>query len=136
LADFRVFDHFQDGKIEQDTEQFFELEEIARARLRIIKKTAGRGVLAKLKRHVALSKLNALLSFYGWAIRRDGQMFEVRVRGEPVDLKLDEKPQHPHGSIEDINERARQFYTNTGIVMDPRDGKRLPHSERARFGIT
>lgn len=131
-----MFDHFQDGKIEQDTEQFFELQEIARARLGIINKTTGRGVLAKLKRHVALSKLNALLSFYGSAIRRNGQLFEVRVRGEPVDLKLDERPQHPHGSIEDINERARQFYINTGIVMDPRDGKRLPHSERARFGIT
>lgn len=131
-----MFDKVQEGKIEQGTEQFFELAEIARARLRTIKRTAGRGVLAKLRRHVALSKLNALLSFYGWAIRRDGQMFEVRVRGEPVDLKLDERSQHPHGSIHDINERARQFYINTGIVMDPRDGKRLPHSERARFGIT
>ena len=131
-----MFDNFQDSKIEQGTEQFTELEEIARARLGVINQMAGRGALAKLKRHIALSKLNALLSFYGWAIRRNGQLFEVRVRGETVDLKLAERPQRPHGSIEDINERARQFYISTGIVMDPTNGKRLPHSERARFGIT
>lgn len=94
-GNFRVFDHFQDGKVEHDTEQFFELEEIARAHLGVIKQMAGGGALAKLKRHIALSKLNALLSFYGWAIRRDGQLYEVRVRGETINLKLDETPQHP-----------------------------------------
>lgn len=134
--EFPVFEHFKIGKIDRTSEQFSELQEAAQTRLSAIYQRSRTGLLAKLERHVALSKLNAQLSFYGWAIKRDGTMIEVRVRGEPVDLGLDSTPKHPQGSIEELNERARQCFIETGVIIDPSTGRRLPHSERHRFGIT
>lgn len=123
------------GKIDQKSAEFPKLQAAAQSRLAEIHLLSRARLGARLKRHIALSKLNALLSFYGWAIQRDGQMFEVRVRGELVELKLDDKPKHPLGSIEDINEQARIIYTETGKLVDPATGRRLPNSERHRFGI-
>lgn len=122
---FLVFDHFQNGKIEKTSRQFIELRDLARTRLCAIKQFPGTNVFARLKRQVALSKLNAMLSFYGWAIKRDGTMVEVRVRGEPVDLNLLENDSLRYGSIEDVNEWARRYYAATGVLRDPRDGREL-----------
>lgn len=131
-----MFDHFQDGKIEKTSRQFLEFRDLARARLCAIKQLPGTNVFAHLKRHVALSRLNAILSFYGWAIKRDGTMIEIRVRGEQVDLNLLENDSLRYGSFEDVNEWARRYYAATGVLRDPIDGRELPASERHRFGIS
>ena len=77
--------------------------------------------------------LNARLSFYGWAIKWDGSLFEVRVQGETPERPQDLEPLH--GSVEDINMRARQAYITTGKIIDPQTGRVLPRSEGKRFGI-
>ncbi|UWP91557.1 hypothetical protein K3X13_10850 [Aliiroseovarius crassostreae] len=130
-----MFIDLPSGKIDQKSAEFSKLQAAAQSRLEEILMFSEARLGARLKRHIALSKLNALLSFYGWAIQRDGQMFEVRVRGEPVDLKNDDTPKHPLGSIEDLNEQARITYTETGKLVDPTTGRRLPNSKRHRFGI-
>ncbi|MCV6596459.1 MAG: hypothetical protein OIF40_05160 [Mangrovicoccus sp.] len=93
-----MFDAYPDGKIEANSEQFAEMHRIAKSRLAAINSMPGAGLGSKFRRHLALSKLNAQLSFYGWAIRRDGTLFEVRVRGEPVKLCRDDRSQLPPGS--------------------------------------
>ncbi len=129
-----MLEQFRNGRIDRTSEQFTELQDAARARLDAIYQRPHRSLLDRLKRHVDLSKLNAQLSFYGWAIQRDGTMIEVRVRGEPVDLGLNDKPQLPRGSVEEANEQARQCFIETGAEIDPWTGERLPYSERNRFG--
>lgn len=129
-----MLEQFQNGKIDQTSEQFTALQDAARERLDAIYRRPHRSLLDSLKCHIDLSKLNAQLSFYGWAIQRDGTMIEVRVRGEPVDLGLNNKPQFPFGSIEEANERARKCFIETGAVIDPWTGERLPDSERHKFG--
>ena len=130
-----MFDAYLDGKIEAGSEQFADMSIIAKSRLAEINSVSGVGLGPKLKRYIAISKLNAQLSFYGWAIRRDGTLFEVQVRGEAVSLRSGEKPKPPLGSVEDLNEQARITYTETGKLVDPTTGRRLPNSERYRFGI-
>ncbi len=75
-----MFDAFPDGKIDAGSNHFSELQRIAEARLLEIELMPGTGLGAKLRRYISLSKLNAFLSFYGWAICRDGTMIEVKVR--------------------------------------------------------
>ncbi len=124
------------GIIDAASTQFDELRAGAQVRLAEILQYPSNSLGAKLRRQVALSKLNALLSFHGWAIKRDGTMFEVRVRNLPVDLNLPEHNNLRYGSLEDVNEWARRYYAATGVLKDPRDGKQLPESERHRFGIS
>lgn len=124
------------ANIDAASAQFKELRSVAQTRLAEILQHSGTGLGAKLKRHVALSKLNARLSFHGWAIKRDGTMIEVRVRGEPVDLNLLEHDSLRYGSFEDVNEWARRYYATTGVLRDPKDGRELPVSERHRFGMS
>ena len=84
-----MFDAYPDGKIEADSEQFAQMSRIAKSRLAAINSMSGAGLGSKFRRHLALSKLNAQLSFYGWAIRKDGTLVEVRVRGELVKSSKD-----------------------------------------------
>lgn len=130
-----MFDAYPDGKIEADSEPFAQMSGIARSRLTAINSMPGAGLGSKFRRHLALSRLNAQLSFFGWAIRRDGTLFEVPVRGKPVKLRKDDGPKPLPGSVEEINEQARIMYTETGKLFDPTTGRRLPNSERHRFGI-
>ncbi len=130
-----MFDRYLDGKIEAGSEQFADMSKIAKSCLAEINNAPGVGLVSKLKRYIAISKLNALLSFFGWAIRRDASLFEVHVRGETVNLSVGDMSKPPLGSIEDLNEQARITYTETGKLVDPTTGRRLPNSERHRFGI-
>ncbi|WP_210093022.1 hypothetical protein [Ruegeria sp. HKCCSP346] len=130
-----MFDAYPDGKIEANSEQFAEMHRIAKSRLAAINSMPGAGLGSKFRRQLALSKLNAQLSFYGWAIRKDGTLFEVPVRGEPAKLRKEDGPNLLPGSVEHINEQARIMYTETGKLFDPTTGRRLPNSERHRFGI-
>lgn len=131
-----MFDAFPDGKIDAGSDRFSELQRIAEARLLEIERVPGTGLGAKLRRYISLSKLNALLSFYGWAICRDGTMIEVKVRGEPVNLCLDDGQKPLQGSIEELNDQALNCFIETGKVIDPRTGRQIPRSEGHRFGIT
>ncbi|WP_209835578.1 hypothetical protein [Ruegeria sp. HKCCE3926] len=130
-----MFDAYPDGKIKADSEQFAQMSGIARSRLAEANGIPGAGLGSKLRRHLALSKLNAQLSFYGWAIRKDGTLFEVPVRGEPAKLRKEDGSKPLPGSVGEINEQARIMYTETGKLFDPTTGRRLPNSERHRFGI-
>ncbi len=130
-----MFDAYPDGKIEADSEQFAQMSGIARSRLAEVKGIPGAGLGSMFRRHFALSRLNAQLSFYGWAIRKDGTLFEVPVRGEPAKLRKEDGSKPLPGSVEEINEQARIMYTETGKLFDPTTGRRLPNSERHRFGI-
>lgn len=128
-----MFDDFNDGKVFGSTEDFQFLRATAQARLAEICAERGSNLRSRLGTHIALSMLNARLSYFGWAIRWDGSMFEVRVQGEVPKQTGDPKPLR--GSKEDINQRARQSYISTGKIIDPQSGHILPRSEGKRFGI-
>jgi hypothetical protein len=128
-----MFDDFTDGKIHKNTEDFRFLQATAKARVAEISAERGTSLRSRLRTHIALSVLNARLSLFGWAIRWDGSMFEVRVQGEAAEQASDPEPLR--GSKEDINQRARQSYISTGKITDPQTGHVLPRSEGKRFGI-
>ncbi|WP_281990747.1 hypothetical protein [Sulfitobacter geojensis] len=128
-----MFDDFTDGKIHKNTEDFGSLEATAQARVAEICAERGSDLKSRLRTHIALSMLNARLSYFGWAIRWDGSMFEVRLRAAVTEQKDDPEPLR--GSKEDINQRARQSYISTGKIVDPQTGRVLPRSEGKRFGI-
>jgi hypothetical protein len=128
-----VFESFADGKIYEDTADFLLLQKAAEARVTEICAERGTNLRSRLRTHIALSVLNARLSYFGWAIGWDGSMFEVRVQGEVAKQAMDPEPLR--GSKEDINQRARQSYVSTGKIIDPLTGRILPRSEGKRFGI-
>lgn len=129
-----MFENLPDGKIEKDSVLFEELQAAAKIKFDKLSNITGKRLRQKLKRHMAWLALNDELTPFGWAIRRNGKMYEfnmVNWNRPPI-----ETPQAPHGSVEDVNHRALQHFTNTGKLVDPRDGKQLPISERHRFGIS
>lgn len=128
-----MFDDFNDGKVCSGTENYQVIQATAKARLSEICAERGSNLRSRLRTHIAFSMLNARLSYFGWAIRRDGSMFEVRVQGEVPKQTSDPEPLR--GSKEDINQRARQSYISTGKIIDPQTGHILPRSEGKRFGI-
>ena len=128
-----MFETFTDGKIVEDTAEFQLLEKAAQTRVTEISADRGSSLRSRLRTHIALSLLNARLSYFGWAIRWDGSMFEVRVQGSVAKQASDPGPLR--GSSEDINQRARQSYISTGKIIDPQTGHVLPRSEGKRFGI-
>ncbi|MEP2990016.1 MAG: hypothetical protein ABJO88_13770 [Parasphingorhabdus sp.] len=128
-----VFEAFSDGKIHEDTAEFRLLQRAAQGKVVEISANRGSGLKSRLRSHMALSVLNARLSYFGWAIRWNGSMFEVRVQGEVKIQATDPVPLR--GSKEDINQRARQSYVSTGKIIDPQTGQVLPRSEGKRFGF-
>jgi hypothetical protein len=128
-----MFDDLKDGKVFNGTEDFQVLQATAQARVVEICAERGPNLRSRLRTHIALSMLNARLSYFGWAIRWDGSMFEVRIQGEVAKQASDPEPLR--GSREDINQRARQSYISTGKITDPQTGHVLPRSEGKRFGI-
>lgn len=128
-----VFETFADGKIFKNTGEFLRLQETAKARVAEINADRGSSLRSRLRTHIALSMLNARLSYFGWAINWDGSMLEVRVQGEAKRQTNDPEPLR--GSKEDIIQRARQSYVSTGKIIDPQTGRIVPRSEGKRFGI-
>lgn len=128
-----MFETLTDGKIVEDTAEFQLLQKAAQARVIEFSAERGSSLRSRLRTHIALSLLNARLSYFGWAIRWDGSMFEVRVQGEVNIHASDQEPLR--GSKEDINQRARQSYISTGKIIDPQTGHVLPRSEGKRFGF-
>lgn len=128
-----MFETFADGKIFEDTVEFQLLRKTAQARVAEISAGRGSSLRSRLRAHIALSILNARLSYFGWAIRWDRELFEVCVQGEARKQSTDPEPLR--GSKEDINQRARQSYISTGKIIDPQTGQVLPRSEGKRFGI-
>lgn len=130
-----MFDGIPTGKVIKGTDDYKKMCKIARVHLDAIQRRSGSGLIAKLSRHVSFSALNTLLSFYGWAIRRNGSMLEVWVRNDPANSNCSEVPVPIPGSIAEINEKARKWYISSGKLADPRTGREIPYHERHRFGI-
>lgn len=128
-----MFDTLADGKIYKSTEEYQLLKAAAQAKVAKISGDRGSNLRSRLRAHIALSMLNARLSYFGWAIRWDGTMFEIRVHGEVTKQTNGSDPLR--GSKEDINQRARQSYISTGKIIDPQTGRVLPRTEGKRFGI-
>lgn len=128
-----MFETLTDGKIAEETAEFQLMQNAAKARVAKIRKDRGSNLRSRLRTHIALSMLNARLSYFGWAVRWDGSMLEVPVRGQAPERRRDSDILH--GSVEDINQRARKAYITTGKIIDPQTGRVLPRSEGKRFGI-
>lgn len=128
-----MFDDFKDGKVFDGTEEFRAFQKIAQARVAELRADRGQTLRSRLRTHIAFSIFNARLSYFGWAIKWDGSMFEVSVRDEFIEQPRDPEPLR--GSVEDVNQRARQAYISTGKIIDPQTGRVLPRSEGKRFGI-
>lgn len=122
------------GKVAPGSAEFEVLQAYAQERVSEIYPVGGvKGLIAKAAAHIALSKLNARLSFYGWAIDRKGNLFEVRVRGEQVHFEEDKK-RPAFLSVEEMEERVLNSITESGYVIDPRTGRRVPKHERFSAG--
>lgn len=122
------------GRILRNTSEFVVLQDYAQTKLEEIQNNPeAKGFFGKVRTHIAFSKLNARLSFYGWAIDRMGKLFEVRVRGElPVKMMPAERPDFL--SVEEMEEITRSAATETGHVIDPMTGKKLPKSHLFKCG--
>ncbi len=131
-----MLDTIEIKPIERDSSDFLKLEEFANAQLSAILADNSGTLLSRLLTHVRFSKLNAQLSFFGWAIKRDRQLIQVRIRGQ---VHHREKPEESENSIDNVEanrERVKRAYVQTGKIIDPQSGRVLPRSEGNRFGIS
>ena len=122
--------------VEKDSDDFLLLEGFAKTKLSELQARNSGSLLSRISNHVLYSMLNTQLSFYGWAIKRDGTIFPVRLRGETQDLQQIIENDCWYDSAEACREKARRAYVQTGKVIDPQSGRELPMSEKHRFGIT
>jgi hypothetical protein len=127
-----MFEDFDDGKVFSGTDNFQLIQVATQARVAEIRQDRGSNLRSRLRTHIALSMLNARLSYFGWAVRWDGSLFEVPVRGQTPERSRDSDILH--GSVEDINQRARKAYITTGKIIDPQSGRVLTRSEGKRCG--
>lgn len=121
--------------VEKDSDDFPILEGFAKTKLSELQARNSGSLLSRISAHVRYSMLNTQLSFYGWAIKRDGKMFPVRLRGETQNLQQIIEIESLSGSAAKYREQARRTYVQTGKVIDPQSGRELPQSEKHRFGI-
>ena len=130
-----MLDVIVDKPVKRDSGDFLVLEEFAKIRLSELHARNSGSLLSRLSAHMRYSMLNTQLSFYGWAIKRDGKMFPVKLRGETQNLERITENDCLPGSAEAYREKARRAYVQTGKVIDPQSGRELPLSEKHRFGI-
>ena len=116
--------------VEKDSDDFLMLEGLAKTKLSELQARNSGSVLSHILTHVRYSMLNTQLSFYGWAIKRNGTMFPVRLRGETQDLRPIIENDCMYNSAEACREKARRAYVQTGKVIDPQSGRELPLSEK------
>ena len=121
--------------IEKDSDDFLMLEGLAKSKLSELQARNSGSLLSRISTHVRYSMLNTQLSFYGWAVKRDGTMFPVRLRGETQNLQRTTESDYLPDSAEAYREKARRAYVQTGKVIDPQSGRELPPNEKHRFGI-
>lgn len=131
-----MIDKLMQGKVARGSAEFNVLQAYALAKLAEIYPEGGvKGFLAKAAAHLALSKLNARLSFYGWAINREGDLFEVPVRGE-LPAQKEGKARPAFLSVEEMEERVRSAAVETGRIIDPMTGRSVPKHNRFKYGAS
>lgn len=131
-----MIDKLKQGKVARGSAEFNVLQAYAQAKLAEIYPEGGvKGLLAKAGAHMALSKLNARLSFYGWAIDRKGDLFEVPVRGE-LPAKKEGKARPAFLSVEEMEEMVRSAATETGYIIDPMTGRPVSKHNRFKYGAS
>lgn len=121
--------------VERGSGDFLVLEKFAKIKLSELHARNSGSLLSHLTAHMRYSMLNTQLSFHGWAIKRDGKMFPVRLRGETQNPQQITKSECLSGSAEAYRDQARRTYVQTGKVIDPKSGRELPPNEKHRFGI-
>lgn len=124
------------GKVAPGSAEFEVLQAYVQEQVSEIYPVGGvKGLIAKAAARIALNKLNARLSFFGWAIDRKGNLFEVRVRGED-DGAVVEADRPGMLSLRDMEDQVRHYAAGSGFVVDPITGRRVPKEERHRYGMS
>lgn len=122
------------GTVTRNSAEFLVLREYALAGLATVYPDGVKhGFMAKLAAHVEFSKLNARLSYYGWAIKRNGELVTVRTRDEAVGggATQDELAYRPQAEREEM----RRGLISHGNLVEPSTGRVIPLSRRHEFGI-
>lgn len=122
------------GTISRNSAEFLVLHEYAKSGLaKVYPDGVKLGFMAKLAAHIEFSKLNARLSYYGWAIKRNGEMISVRTRDEAVDggAAQDELAYRPQAELAEM----RRGLISHGNLVDPSTGRVIPLNRRREFGI-
>lgn len=120
------------GKVEAGTPEYEALTSFARAYMQHygISGPQKRGLFRGFWRGIKLSYLVDRLEPYGWAIRMDGEMYPVPVA--EVGAKVAPAATQPAKTDADV---VREGIANTGYVIDPQTGRKLPPHERRRWGV-
>lgn len=122
------------GTVSRNSAEFLVLREYAKSGLAdIYPEGVKLGFMAKIAAHVEFSKLNARLSYYGWAIKRNGEMISVRTRDEAVEggAAQEELAYRPQAEREEM----RRGLISHGNLVDPSTGRVIPLNRRREFGI-
>lgn len=116
------------GKVEASTPEHEVLSTFARNYMMKHGLHKKRGFFRKFWGGIKLSYLVERLEPYGWGVGEDGVLYPVPVKA------VGDQPASAVQPPETDADIVREGIVNSGYVIDPQTGRKLPPSERHRWG--
>ena len=129
-----MIERLKEGTILRNSSDFIVLRNYAQTYLKTIyPENAEPGIRARMRRHIKYSKLNTRLSFYGWGIKKDGEMVAVRTRSD-VDVSKPNQLDWTYRPQED-RKVVKKGLISHGYMVDPATGRVVSMHERREYGL-